>query len=332
MHYKEIAPDDAKLAVVADDEQGGAGTLQGYASVFGNVDSGGEVVEKGAFTKTLKERLKKGMIKLFDSHLIFQGTDAVIGVVTEAEEDDYGLKFSARFSETRRAQDVRTKVKEGIINALSFGYDVVKDALDEAKKVRYLRELKLYEVSVVPWGMNPKAQIEGVKGVVPVSSFGLADEGAAWNSSAAMKRFRAWISEADPDEWTASDWAKFRRGHLWYDEDAPDLMGSYHLPVVDVIDDSPKYIFRACAAALAACRGARGAGSGPWAGDAERIEGQLRKLYQRFEKEFPEKEEPVILEAPEADVELLLKSFRDGLSEIGRERFVSEVALRARRS
>lgn len=331
MDYKEIAPEDAKLSVTVGDDSDGAGILQGYASVFGNVDTGGEVVEKGAFAKTLKERLKKGMIKLFDSHLIFQGTDAVIGVVNEAEEDEYGLKFSARFSGTRRAQDVRTKVKEGILNALSFGYDVVKDALDDEKKIRFLRELKLYEVSVVPWGMNPKAQISGVKGVVPVSSFGLADEGTAWNASAAMKRFRAWVSEADPEEWAASDWAKFRRGHLWFDEDAPDLMGSYHLPVVDVIDGSPKYVFRAAAAALAACRGARGAGSGPWAADKDRIEGQLQKLYARFEKEFPEKEEAVILEAPEADVDALLKGFHSELSELQRKQLLSELALRSKR-
>lgn len=164
MLFRDLLPEQAKLRILETEaDQTAAGTLEGYASVFGNVDSGGEVVVKGAFAKTLKERLKKGAVKLYDSHLLGQGTDAVIGVVEDAEEDDYGLKFRARFSATTRAQTVRQKIKEGVLNALSFGYDVVKDQWDEAKKVRYLKELRLFEVSVVPWGMNPKALIEAVK-------------------------------------------------------------------------------------------------------------------------------------------------------------------------
>jgi hypothetical protein len=161
---KELAPEQSKIKVIVDDDEDAqSGVIEGYASVFDNVDSVNEIVVKGAFTKTLKERLKKGMIKLFDSHKVYDGTQAVIGIVEDAKEDDYGLWFRARFSSVGRAQDIRTKVKEGILTALSFGYDVLKDQVDEVKKVRYLKELRLHEISIVAWGANPKAAIDAVK-------------------------------------------------------------------------------------------------------------------------------------------------------------------------
>lgn len=165
--YLEISPDLAKIKADEDESGADAGYVEGYASVFGNVDHGRDIVEKGAFTKTLKEHLPKGMVKLYDSHLVRNGTKSIIGIVEEAKEDDYGLWFKARFSKTADAQDVRTKIKEKILNALSFGYEVMKSAPDAAKKANRLLELKMYEISVVPWGMNPKALIEGVKGEAP---------------------------------------------------------------------------------------------------------------------------------------------------------------------
>lgn len=175
MHYKMLGPEEAKLKVLDAESGIDSGYLEGYASVFGNVDLGSEVVVKGAFAKTIKERLKKGFIKLYDSHLVYQGTDPLIGLVEDAKEDDYGLWFKARFSSVKRAQDIRTKIKEGILNALSFGYEVIKADPDESKKVRYLKELKLYEISVVPWGMNPKAAIDAVKSQVLPEGIGEED-------------------------------------------------------------------------------------------------------------------------------------------------------------
>ncbi len=141
-----------------------AGYIEGYASVFDNADNGREIVVKGAFAKTLKERLKIGFIKLMDNHQVWGGTDSVIGLIVEAKEDDYGLWFRAKLSATAKAQEIRTKLQEGILNALSFGYDVVRHECDDEKKIRYLKELKLYEVSVVVWGMNDKAAVTAAKG------------------------------------------------------------------------------------------------------------------------------------------------------------------------
>ena len=176
MIKKFLDPEQAQIKADSGGSEG-SGTLEGYASVFGNVDLGGDVVVPGAFTKTIAERLGKKMIKLYDCHKTYDGCGPVIGVVEDAKEDNYGLWFKARFSSVQLAQDIRTKVKEGILNALSFGFDVMQDSLDKSKNIRYLKELKLYEVSVVPWGMNPKAAIEGVKGALPTGTKSEAMQG-----------------------------------------------------------------------------------------------------------------------------------------------------------
>lgn len=168
---KAIDALNVKLQVKADGAA--SGTLEGYASVFGNVDLGGDVINKGAFTKTLSDKLSKGAIKLMDSHAFYEGTSAVIGVVKDAKEDETGLWFKAEFSAVQRAQDVRTKVLEGILNSLSIGFDII-NAADEVLNgiaVRVIKEVRLYEISVVTWGMNPEAAISAAKGLsAPLSA------------------------------------------------------------------------------------------------------------------------------------------------------------------
>jgi hypothetical protein len=309
---KSTEPDLVKLQVLDDDESSKAGFIEGYASVFGNTDLGVEVVQKGAFAKTLKERLKKGSIKLVDSHAVFTGTQAVIGIVEDAKEDDYGLWFRARLSATSRAQDIRQKIKEKILDALSFGYDVMKDALDPKTGVRSLLELKLYEISVVIWGMNPKAVVEAVKSVIPFQDWPIeVDEKVPWSNSSAGKRFRAWVSAADSADWSASDWAKFKRGHLWFDSSAADNLGSYKFQVVDVVDGQPKYIFRAASASLAILRGGRGAGpSADWWDDRDKMEGHVGRIYKKFGKTMPDKgfEDP---EAEDALIKVIVEAAED---------------------
>lgn len=138
------------------------GTLEGYASVFNNEDYGGDVVAPGAFANSIGERLAKGDIKLVDSHRVYN-TSGIIGVVVEAKEDSTGLWFRARFSSVAEAQSVRTKVKEGVLDALSFGYFTIREEYNYETGVNTLLEVDIFEVSVVGFGMNPKARITSAK-------------------------------------------------------------------------------------------------------------------------------------------------------------------------
>jgi HK97 family phage prohead protease len=157
----------------ADDD---VNVVEGYASVFGNVDLHGDVVKRGAFKKTIRERVPSGQVKFLDSHV--PDASHVIGTVVEAKEDERGLFIRARLSSAPSAQDLRVKMLEGHLDRMSIGYSTVKDSWqdgDDGQKVRLLEELKLFEVSVVPFPANEEAAISAVKEALAVAGSGLVE-------------------------------------------------------------------------------------------------------------------------------------------------------------
>lgn len=134
--------------------------FEGYASTFGNMDLVGDVVEKGAFKKTIQERLPKNLIKVLWQHY------DPMGLPKHMEEDSKGLYVVAKVSKTRENQDRLQLMKDGVVDRLSIGYDVVKREVDDSAKDRTVRlkELKLYEFSPVTFPANEEAVITGVKG------------------------------------------------------------------------------------------------------------------------------------------------------------------------
>ena len=145
-----------------------AGQMLAYASVFGNVDSYGDVVVKGAFANTLAEwrQRKDRTIPLLYGHNM-SDPNMNVGAVLDAEEDDRGLKILAQFDDDAMAQKVYRLVKAGRIAELSFAFDTIKSALlddpDRPDAYRELQELKLYECSVVPIGANSETEVLAIK-------------------------------------------------------------------------------------------------------------------------------------------------------------------------
>lgn len=140
-------------------------TLEGYASTFGNVDLGGDVVMKGAFTKTIAN-IKANGIPLLADHVA--STSSVLGTIFDAKETDHGLWIKARFSSAPSAQDVRIKMLEKHVNKLSIGYQALEEKFADrnGKRIRELHELKLWETSAVVFPMNPEAAVSRVKSVI----------------------------------------------------------------------------------------------------------------------------------------------------------------------
>lgn len=142
--------------------------MRAYASVFGNTDSYGDVVLKGAFANTLAEwrQRKDRTIPLLYGHNMTD-PNMNIGAVIEAEEDERGLKILAQFDDDPMAQKVYRLVKAGRIAELSFAFDTVKwaalDDPDRPDAYRELQELKLYECSVVPIGANSETEVLAIK-------------------------------------------------------------------------------------------------------------------------------------------------------------------------
>jgi len=156
VHEHMIVPVEWKTA-----DGGGPGEIEGYFSVFGNVDQGDDVVLPGAYKNTLRYWAKQAQagqpLPLIADHEL--STDGVIGSVTNAREDGHGGWFRAGFSSDPKAQSIRTKMIEGHLRGMSFTYDAVKHYMGTVggKSVRFLQELKLFEVTVTPFPMNTLA-------------------------------------------------------------------------------------------------------------------------------------------------------------------------------
>lgn len=138
-------------------EDDGRLTITGYGAYFGNVDSYGDIIERGAFSKTLNER--KGRIAFCYQHDIWNP----IGKIEDCIEDDKGLKLTVKLSAAE--DDIQTKVREGILKEMSIGYRTInsRSEVRDGVEVNVLSEIKLIEVSLVTVAANPLAVIESMK-------------------------------------------------------------------------------------------------------------------------------------------------------------------------
>jgi HK97 family phage prohead protease len=154
-------------------DQAPNGELDGYMSVFGNVDQGGDIVRPGAFRKTFADwaKAKTRMPLIADHNLSSEG---VVGSVTKMREDGVGARIRALFSSVAKAQDIRTNMLEGHQSGLSFTYEPVRFSFGKVddRPVRYLDEVKVYEATVTPFPMNvlatASAKADAPAGTPPV--------------------------------------------------------------------------------------------------------------------------------------------------------------------
>lgn len=143
------------------------GTVEGYAATFDREpDSYGDVIAKGAFARTLTEWSQKEQpIPLLYGHNT-EDPEMNIGKVTEAYEDERGLHVRAEFdADNPKAQYVRKLAKEGRLYQFSFAYSI-RDAGEvkvDGTHAYELRDLDLYEVSLVQIPANQHAVVTGVK-------------------------------------------------------------------------------------------------------------------------------------------------------------------------
>jgi HK97 family phage prohead protease len=130
--------------------------VTGYLSAFGNKDHVGDIVVKGAFTKSLKER--KEQIFFLNQH----NWDQPHGKFNTLQEDAKGLYFeSMPLVDTTYSSDLLKLYDAGIINEHSIGYQTMQDEVEA--DTRMLKELKLYEGSNVTLGANPDTPFMGMK-------------------------------------------------------------------------------------------------------------------------------------------------------------------------
>lgn len=141
------------------------GSISGYFATFDHDhgDSYGDVIRKGSFLGTIACRKQTGHpFPLCFNH----DFSCIIGRVTDIGEDDKGAYFTAEFFPTEKAQEVRSIVKSGVLWQFSFGYSVLdqgKVKAGDGTTVNELRELELYEISIVVVPANPRATLTDIK-------------------------------------------------------------------------------------------------------------------------------------------------------------------------
>ena len=129
--------------------------VKGYASVFGNIDSDGDMLMQGAYAKTIKENGHR--VKYLYQH----DMSKPIGKMVNMYEDVKGLVFEAEIAPTTLGKDVIELMKAGVITENSVGILPIQKGYND--DIREITEVKLYEVSAVTLAANDQAKITDVK-------------------------------------------------------------------------------------------------------------------------------------------------------------------------
>lgn len=171
----------AALEVKFSSDEAKCGEFEGYGAVFGNIDSHGDVIEPGAFAKSLLDLQREGrpLPPLYKQHGMMTGNaQEPIGVWTEMKEDVNGLYVKGRLIglDTERGRWTHAQMKEGALKGLSIGYRIPPHGAKAGsgkpgEPKRYIKTALLREVSLVDTPSNALAQVYAMKardGVMPI--------------------------------------------------------------------------------------------------------------------------------------------------------------------
>jgi len=207
-------------------------TVEGYASVYGNIDSYRDIVEKGAFSLDLMENGNERPI------LWQHNSSQPIGVGVFSESDQ-GLKVSCRLPKESEfvKKEVMPMVKCGAVKGMSIGYSVVTEEYDRVNNINYLKVLKLRETSVCTFPANEMAQITAAKQILEssnntqsVKNFPMGSDKDKWDESQAVSDIKEITkSEAFPS-------SEYKDCFMFCQKDKPNDHDGYHLPFVKSVN------------------------------------------------------------------------------------------------
>jgi HK97 family phage prohead protease len=182
-------------------ELGEPGTFSGLAAVYGNVDLGGDVIEPGAFTKTLAER---GPEKpLLWSHDLSNPVG-----LARINDGPQGLQIQGTLDlDTQAGRDAYTRLRKGIVKGLSIGFRSLKDTMIGG--LRHILAADVFEISLTCLPMNTRALVSSVKSASDLSTIRdfehfLREAGFSRSKSTAIA-VKGWAAgmetpDADPDD------------------------------------------------------------------------------------------------------------------------------------
>lgn len=202
------------------------GVFSGYGAITGNVDAGGDMLDKGAFKGTLREWEDKGKLPpmlLQHGGGFLGGADDMlpVGKWTSMEENSKGLKVEGELFAmgTERGQYIYEGLKAGALDGLSIGYRPKEFVLGTkpGQPRRTLKSVDLVELSIVTFPMNDKARIGAVKsaGIKTIREFEdfLRDVGG-YSHSAAKAIAAGGFKATDPRDEDGADLAAIIRRNI----------------------------------------------------------------------------------------------------------------------
>jgi HK97 family phage prohead protease len=146
------------------------GIVSGYFAMFGNKDLDGDIIERGAFSKTVMERGPSG--KQLIKYLLDHDKNKVVAKITNLMEDEKGLYYEAKIGTHSAGQDFLKMIESELINQHSFGFKIMKEQYDQMAKANRIKEVFLYEGSAVQFlGANPETTFIGLKSETDVMAY-----------------------------------------------------------------------------------------------------------------------------------------------------------------
>jgi HK97 family phage prohead protease len=135
------------------------GTVEGYASRFGEIDQARDMVMPGAFKVTLAQRGVRQVPMLFQ-----HDPAEPVGVWLELREDANGLYARGRLiPEVARGRELLSLIRQGAIDGLSIGFRTVRGRIDPKTRIRRLYAVDLWEISIVTFPLLAGARVHAVK-------------------------------------------------------------------------------------------------------------------------------------------------------------------------
>jgi len=256
------------------------GVFSGHLAAFAK-DRMDDVFLPGAFKESLsRHRDEDRPIRMLIQH----DSDFLIGgfPISMAREDDKGLFVVGNINlDVQRGREAFALMKQGVLTDMSIGFSVAGDGGVEFRDgIRFLKQVNIWEGSLVTEPANTAAKVTEVKTVVPFQDLPLAARDRPWDSNAAIARVREFTDS------TESPSSTYRRAFVFFDRENADDFGAYKLPIADVIDGRLTAVPRGIFAAAGAVQGARTPLDIPEA-DRPRVIGHIERYYAKMGLDSP---------------------------------------------